>query len=164
METNIFLFDLEQSKADKNNSGTLAIKEFQQVFNDLCKQYPQIEQYMTNNKKKNTAQLLAKAKVDVTKESSKLNIKEFKSTLAEVGLPQGKYLAECFNKIEKDPRLIKTESLAAWTATRAPHHPGKFVPLGGALVAVQAANDSVFINRFGQWVWYFISARKQALF
>ncbi|KAM7270420.1 hypothetical protein ACFE04_029634 [Oxalis oulophora] len=153
------------SKADKNNSGTLAIKEFQQVLDDLCKQYPQIEQYMTNNKMKGTAQLLAEARVDVTKESSKLNIEEFKSTLAavhsqkrnlpatvQVSLQQGKYLAECFNEMDKGRHQFQPFRY---------HHPGKFAPLGGALVAVQAANDSVFINRFGQWVWYFIYARKQ---
>ncbi|KAJ0018446.1 hypothetical protein Pint_10743 [Pistacia integerrima] len=72
------------SKADKDNSGTLTVKEFQEVIKDICERYPQMELYLKNKKMGNIADMLKEAKGDVAKEAIELNIEEFKKALSEV--------------------------------------------------------------------------------
>jgi len=71
-------------KADKGNSGTLTVKEFQEVMDDICVRYPQVELYLKNKQMRNIADLLKEAKGDVEKESIKLNIEELKTALSKV--------------------------------------------------------------------------------
>jgi hypothetical protein len=71
-------------KADKGNSGTLTVKEFQAVMNDICERYPQVELYLKNKQMRNIADLLKEAKGDVQKESIELNIEELKTALSKV--------------------------------------------------------------------------------
>ncbi|PON91873.1 Parvalbumin [Trema orientale] len=117
------------TKADKDNSGTLTVKEFQEVIADICERYPQVELYLKNKQMRDIADLLKESKGDVAKESIELNIEEFKSALSQVDsqmklLPataqhmnlsyvpvpwmrsqvaaqQGVYLAKCFNRMEE---------------------------------------------------------------
>lgn len=72
------------SKADKDNSGTLTVKEFQEVINDICERYPQVELYLKNKQMHNIVDLLKGSKGDVAKESIELNIEEFKLALSQV--------------------------------------------------------------------------------
>ena len=71
-------------KADKDSSGTLTVKEFQEVVDDICERYPQVELYLKSKKMSNIVDLLKEAKGDVAKESMELNIEEFKKALSEV--------------------------------------------------------------------------------
>lgn len=72
------------SKADKDNSGTLTVKEFQEVIDDICERYPQVELYLKNKQMHNIVDLLKGSKEDVAKESIELDIEEFKSALSQV--------------------------------------------------------------------------------
>lgn len=72
------------SKADKDNSGTLTVKEFQEVIDDICERYPQVELYLKNKQMHNIVDLLKGSKADVAKESIELNIEEFKLALSQV--------------------------------------------------------------------------------
>lgn len=71
------------SKADKDNSGTLTLKEFQEVIDDICERYPQVDLYLKNKQVRNIIDLLKVAKGGDAKESLELNIEEFKSALSQ---------------------------------------------------------------------------------
>jgi len=71
-------------KADKDNSGTLTVKQFQEVMKDISERYPQVELYLKNKQMRNIADLLKEAKGDDKKESIELNIEELKTALSEV--------------------------------------------------------------------------------
>ncbi|XP_039016620.1 external alternative NAD(P)H-ubiquinone oxidoreductase B2, mitochondrial-like [Hibiscus syriacus] len=45
-------------KADKDNSGTLTVKEFQETLTDICERYPQVELYLKNKQKRNIVDLV----------------------------------------------------------------------------------------------------------
>ncbi|KAJ6769740.1 putative proteinDH DEHYDROGENASE [Salix purpurea] len=45
-------------KADKDNSGTLTVKEFREVIKDICERYPQLELYLKSKKMHDIADLL----------------------------------------------------------------------------------------------------------
>lgn len=68
------------SKADKNNSGTLNIKDFQEVVDDICERYPQVELYLKKKQMKNIVELLKNSQ----KKSVEVDIETFKSALSEV--------------------------------------------------------------------------------
>ncbi|CAL5411149.1 unnamed protein product [Camellia sinensis] len=102
------------SKADKDNSGTLTVKEFQEVIDDICQRYPQVELYLKNKQMGSIVDLLKEAKGDVAKESIELGIEELKKLFsqvdsqmknlpatAQVAAQQGAYLANCFNRMEE---------------------------------------------------------------
>ncbi|KAL3615045.1 External alternative NAD(P)H-ubiquinone oxidoreductase B2, mitochondrial [Castilleja foliolosa] len=101
-------------KADKDNSGSLTVKEFQEVLNDICERYPQVGLYLKNRQMKGLVDLLKDSKGDVVKESVEVSLEEFKSALsqvdsqmknlpatAQVAAQQGSYLADCFNRMEE---------------------------------------------------------------
>ena len=71
-------------KADKESSGTLTVKQFQEVMKDICERYPQVELYLKNKQMHNIADLLKEAKGDDKKESIELNIEELKTALSKV--------------------------------------------------------------------------------
>lgn len=71
-------------KADRDNSGTLTVKEMQEVIDDVVERYPQVELYLKNNQMASIVDLLADAKVDEAKKSIELNIEEFKKALSHV--------------------------------------------------------------------------------
>ncbi|PKA53550.1 NAD(P)H dehydrogenase B2, mitochondrial [Apostasia shenzhenica] len=99
--------------ADKDNSGTLTMKEIQDVLEDICIRYPQVELYLKSKHVNSILELLKDSKGDVTKEAIQVDIEEFKKALAvvdsqvktlpataQVAAQQGDYLARCFNKIK----------------------------------------------------------------
>lgn len=71
-------------KADKDNSGTLTVKEVQEVINDICERYPQVELYLKTKHMSSIVDLLKESKGDVAKESIELDIEELKRALSEV--------------------------------------------------------------------------------
>ncbi|KAK3188123.1 hypothetical protein Dsin_027684 [Dipteronia sinensis] len=167
------------SKADKDNSGTLTVKEFEEVIKDICERYPQVELYLKNKKMSGIVDLLKEAKMDVAKESIELNIEEFKSALSEVdsqmkNLPataqvaaqQGTYLAKCFNRMEEceknpeGPLRFRGSGRHRFQPFRY-RHLGQFAPLGGEQTAAQLPGDWISIGHSSQWLWYSIYASKQ---
>ncbi|KDP20881.1 hypothetical protein JCGZ_21352 [Jatropha curcas] len=165
-------------KADKDNSGTLTVKEFQEVIKDISQRYPQVELYLKNKKMSNIVDLLKAAKGDVAKESIELNIEEFKTALSEVdsqmkNLPataqvasqQGAYLAKCFNRMEEaeknpeGPIRFRGEGRHRFQPFRY-RHLGQFAPLGGEQTAAQLPGDWVSIGHSSQWLWYSVYASK----
>ncbi|TXG47284.1 hypothetical protein EZV62_026578 [Acer yangbiense] len=167
------------SKADKDNSGTLTVKEFEEVIKDICERYPQVELYLKNKKMSGIVDLLKEAKRDVAKEAIELNIEEFKSALSEVdsqmkNLPataqvaaqQGTYLAKCFNRMEQceknpeGPLRFRGSGRHRFQPFRY-RHLGQFAPLGGEQTAAQLPGDWVSIGQSSQWLWYSVYASKQ---
>ncbi|XP_055804649.1 external alternative NAD(P)H-ubiquinone oxidoreductase B2, mitochondrial isoform X2 [Solanum dulcamara] len=167
------------NKADKDNSGTLTVKEFQEVLNDICERYPQVELYLKNKKMSNLVDLLKESKGDGVKESVEVDIEEFKSALSQVdtemkNLPataqvasqQGVYLAKCFNRMEEceknpeGPLRFRGEGRHRFRPFRY-RHLGQFAPLGGEQTAAQLPGDWVSIGHSSQWLWYSVYASKQ---
>ena len=71
-------------KADKDNSGTLTVKEFQEVIDDICERYPQVGLFLKSKQMRSIVDLLKEAKGDVEKESIELNIEELKAAFSKV--------------------------------------------------------------------------------
>ncbi|KAF5728638.1 hypothetical protein HS088_TW21G00787 [Tripterygium wilfordii] len=166
------------SKADKDNSGTLTVKEFQEVIDDICERYPQVKLYLENKNMRNIVDLLKEAKGDVAKESIELNIEEFKKALsdvdsqmknlpatAQVAAQQGSYLADCFNRMEEceenpeGPLRFRESGRHRFKPFRY-RHLGQFAPLGGEQTAAQLPYDWVIIGHSSQWLWYSAYASK----
>lgn len=73
------------SKADKDKSGTLTLKEFQEAMDDICVRYPQVELYLKSKRMRGIADLLKEAETDDgSKKNIELKIEEFKSALSQV--------------------------------------------------------------------------------
>lgn len=167
------------SKADKDNSGTLTVKEFQEVIDDICQRYPQVELYLKNKQMGSIVDLLKEAKGDVAKESIELDIEELKKLFsqvdsrmknlpatAQVAAQQGAYLANCFNRMEEcekspeGPLRFRGEGRHRFRPFRYKHF-GQFAPLGGEQTAAQLPGDWVSIGHSSQWLWYSVYASKQ---
>lgn len=68
--------------ADKDKSGTLTVKEIQDVLDDIYVRYPQVQLYLKSKQMNGVADLVRSAKGDAEKESVELNIEEFKKALS----------------------------------------------------------------------------------
>jgi NADH:ubiquinone reductase (non-electrogenic) len=68
--------------ADKDKSGTLTVKEIQDILDDIYVRYPQVQLYLKSKQMNGIADLVRSAKGDAEKESMELNIEEFKKALA----------------------------------------------------------------------------------
>ncbi|XP_057416190.1 external alternative NAD(P)H-ubiquinone oxidoreductase B2, mitochondrial-like [Lotus japonicus] len=166
-------------KADADNSGTLTVKELQEVLHDICERYPQVELYLKSKQMNNVADLLKESKGDVKKESIELHIEELKTALsnvdsqmkflpatAQVASQQGTYLAKCFDRMEEceinpeGPLRFRGEGRHRFKPFRYKHL-GQFAPLGGEQAAAQLPGDWVSIGHSTQWLWYSIYASKQ---
>ncbi|KAF5191565.1 External alternative NAD(P)H-ubiquinone oxidoreductase B2 protein [Thalictrum thalictroides] len=166
------------NKADKDQSGTLTVKEFQDVIDDICERYPQVELYLKNNQMKNLLDLLKDSKGDDEKESIEVDIEGFKSSLsqvdsqmknlpatAQVAAQQGSYLARCFNRMDEceenpeGPLRFRGMGRHRFHPFRYKHF-GQFAPLGGEQTAAQLPGDWVSIGRSSQWLWYSVYASK----
>ncbi|KAL4628810.1 hypothetical protein ACB092_05G264900 [Castanea dentata] len=167
------------SKADADNSGTLTVKEFREVIDDICERYPQVELYLKKKQMGDIFDLLKESKGDDAKESIELNIEEFKSALSQVdsqmkNLPataqvasqQGVYLANCFNRMEEceknpeGPLRFRGTGRHRFRPFRYKHL-GQFAPLGGEQTAAQLPGDWVSIGQSSQWLWYSVYTSKQ---
>ncbi|XP_076935892.1 external alternative NAD(P)H-ubiquinone oxidoreductase B2, mitochondrial-like [Bidens hawaiensis] len=163
-------------KADKGRSGTLTIKEFQEVVDDICDRYPQVQLYLKNKNMSSLVDLLKESKGDATKE---VNVDEFKSALsqvdsqvknfpatAQVAAQEGAYLADCFNRMDKcekrpeGPIRFRESGRHRFRPFRYKHL-GQFAPLGGEQTAAQLPGDWVSIGHSSQWLWYSVYASKQ---
>ncbi|XP_057544144.1 external alternative NAD(P)H-ubiquinone oxidoreductase B2, mitochondrial-like [Amaranthus tricolor] len=166
-------------KADKDNSGTLTVKEMQDVVDDILERYPQIELYLKNRHMKSITDLMTDAKGDAKKEAVELNIEELRAAFsqvdsqmknlpatAQVAAQQGTYLADCFNRMEEceknpeGPIRIRGEGRHRFKPFRYKHF-GQFAPLGGEQAAAQLPGDWVSIGHSTQWLWYSVYASKQ---
>ncbi|KAJ0983692.1 hypothetical protein J5N97_011947 [Dioscorea zingiberensis] len=165
--------------ADKDNSGTLTVKEIKEVLDDICIRYPQVELYLKTMQMKDFSYLLKDSTGNGNKDSIELNIEEFKKALANVdsqvkNLPataqvaaqQGQYLAQCFNKMKQceenpeGPRRIREPGRHRFRPFRY-RHLGQFAPLGGEQTAAQLPGDWISIGHSSQWLWYSVYASKQ---
>ncbi|KAJ0541890.1 putative NADH:ubiquinone reductase (non-electrogenic) [Helianthus annuus] len=68
-------------RADKDESGTLTVKEFQDAVSDICDRYPQVQLYLKNKNMSSIVDLLKETKGDAVKE---ISVDEFKSALSQV--------------------------------------------------------------------------------
>lgn len=165
--------------ADKDKSGTLTVKEIQDVLDDIYVRYPQVQLYLKSKQMNGIADLVRSAKGDAEKESVELNIEEFKKALslvdsqvkflpatAQVASQQGQYLATCFNKMKdaeehpEGPIRIRGEGRHRFRPFRY-RHLGQFAPLGGEQTAAQLPGDWISIGHSSQWLWYSVYATKQ---
>ncbi|PKA45698.1 NAD(P)H dehydrogenase B3, mitochondrial [Apostasia shenzhenica] len=165
--------------ADKDNSGTLTVKEIKDVLDDIIERYPQVALYLKTKQMKDILDLLKESEGDVVKESVEIDIKRFKKALAQVDsqvkmLPataqvaaqEGEYLARCFNKMKKcdenpeGPLRIRGTGRHRFKPFRY-RHLGQFAPLGGEQTAAQLPGDWISIGHSTQWLWYSVYASKQ---
>ncbi|KAL8259361.1 hypothetical protein R6Q59_027314 [Mikania micrantha] len=163
-------------KADKDQSGTLTVKEFQDTVDDICDRYPQVQLYLKNKNMSSLVDLLKESNGNVAKE---VNVEEFKSALsqvdsqvknfpatAQVAAQQGSYLADCFNRMDKcekhpeGPIRFRESGRHRFRPFRY-RHLGQFAPLGGEQTAAQLPGDWVSIGHSSQWLWYSVYASKQ---
>ncbi|KAF6173923.1 hypothetical protein GIB67_039874 [Kingdonia uniflora] len=139
------------SAADKDNSGTLTVKEFQDVIKDILVKYPQLELYLKNKH-------LRSAK-DLLKDSQGNDMKE-------VAAQHGTYLARCFNHMEEyktspeGPLRFKESGRHQFRPFRYKHF-GQFAPLGGEQTAAELPGDWVSMGHRSQWLWYSVYLSKQ---
>lgn len=165
-------------KVDKDNSGTLTVKEFQEVLDDICERYPQVELYLKSKQMSSLVDLLKDPNGGSSKESVEVNLEEFKAALsqvdsqmknlpatAQVAAQQGSYLADCFNRMEQceknpeGPLRFRGEGRHRFRPFRYKHL-GQFAPLGGEQTAAQLPGDWVSIGHSTQWLWYSVYASK----
>ncbi|KAL7216094.1 hypothetical protein ACSBR1_028104 [Camellia fascicularis] len=165
------------SKADKNQSGTLTLADFNDVIKDICERYPQVEIYLKKKQLKNFVDILKNYQGNGQKEI--IDIELFKAALSEVdaqmkSLPataqvaaqQGSYLANCFNRMEEceknpeGPLRFRGSGHHRFRPFRYKHF-GQFAPLGGEQTAAQLPGDWVSIGQSTQWLWYSVYASKQ---
>ncbi|XP_068667535.1 external alternative NAD(P)H-ubiquinone oxidoreductase B1, mitochondrial-like isoform X2 [Aristolochia californica] len=175
MEDISAIFDV----ADKDKSGTLTIKELEDVLEDICVRYPQVELYLKSKHFLDVVQLLNESKDDDKKETREVDIEGFKTALshvdsqmkslpatAQVASQQGDYLAKCFNHMkecEDHPQgpLRFTESGRHRFQPFRYKHFGQLAPLGGEQAAAELPGDWVSVGYSSQWLWYSIYASKQ---
>ncbi|KAG4967667.1 hypothetical protein AAZX31_12G101500 [Glycine max] len=162
--------------ADKNNSGTLTIEEFQEVMDDIILRYPQVEQYL---KQKHLRDFTTLWKDLQGNESKEIDIQAFKLALshadsqvkslpatAQVAAQQGAYLARCFNRRDhteenpEGPRRFSGSGRHRFLPFRY-RHLGQFAPLGGEQAAAELPGDWVSMGHSTQWLWYSVYASKQ---
>ncbi|XP_072988113.1 external alternative NAD(P)H-ubiquinone oxidoreductase B3, mitochondrial-like [Typha latifolia] len=165
--------------ADKDNSGTLTLKEIKDVLGDICERYPQVELYLKSKRLKGFLDLLKDSDGNNVRESKEINIEEFKKALAvvdsqvkmlpataQVAAQEGDYLARCFNKMKicaehpEGPLRIRGQGRHRFHPFQY-RHLGQFAPLGGEQTAAQLPGDWISIGRSTQWLWYSVYASKQ---
>ncbi|XP_058090024.1 external alternative NAD(P)H-ubiquinone oxidoreductase B1, mitochondrial-like isoform X6 [Magnolia sinica] len=165
--------------ADEDKSGTLTVKEFQDVIDDIIVRYPQVEHYLKSRHMNDVVDLLNDSKGDERKESIELDIEGFKSALshvdsqmknlpatAQVASQQGVYLARCFNHMKdcednpEGPLRFRESGRHQFQPFRYKHF-GQFAPLGGEQAAAELPGDWVSIGHSTQWLWYSVYASKQ---
>ncbi|XP_054813796.1 external alternative NAD(P)H-ubiquinone oxidoreductase B1, mitochondrial-like [Prosopis cineraria] len=162
--------------ADKDNSGTLTIKEFKDVMDDIILRYPQVELYLKSKHMLDVADLW---KDSQGKDTEEIDIEGFKSALchvdsqmkslpatAQVAAQQGAYLASCFNRMEQctenpeGPMRFRDSGRHRFRPFRYKHF-GQFAPLGGEQAAAELPGDWVSVGHSTQWLWYSVYASKQ---
>lgn len=165
--------------ADKDNSGTLTLKEIKDVLDDIIERYPQVALFLKSMQMKDISDLLKQSDGDTVKESIEIDIEGFKKALAQVDsqvkmLPataqvaaqEGQYLARCFNKMKiceenpEGPLRIRGTGRHQFKPFRY-RHLGQFAPLGGEQTAAQLPGDWISIGHSSQWLWYSVYASKQ---
>ncbi|KAK7342204.1 hypothetical protein VNO80_25148 [Phaseolus coccineus] len=163
------------SKADKENTGKLDLKEFKNVVGDIIERYPQVDIYLKKNQMKDMASLLKKSQesaitvdIEYFKEAlSKVDsqMKNLPAT-AQVAAQQGVYLADCFNRMElcerypEGPIRFRGVGRHRFRPFRYKHL-GQFAPLGGEQTAAQLPGDWISIGQSTQWLWYSVYTSKQ---
>lgn len=162
--------------ADKDNSGTLTVEEFQDVMDDILLRYPQVEHYL---KKQHIYDFTMLWKDSQGNERKEIDIEGFKLALsqadsqmktlpatAQVAAQQGTYLARCFNSMDhceqhpEGPRRFTGSGHHRFLPFRYKHF-GQFAPLGGEQAAAELPGDWVSIGHSTQWLWYSVYASKQ---
>ncbi|KAM1432096.1 hypothetical protein FF1_014283 [Malus domestica] len=137
-------------RANKDNSGTLSLEEFQEVMEDLMVRYPQLSLHL---KSKHMSSFLSRF------------ADENLSATAQVAAQQGAYLADCFNRMEEcekypeGPFKFRDVGRHRFQPFRYKHF-GMFAPLGGEQTAAHLPGDWVSIGHSTQWLWYSVYASK----
>ncbi|KAI5567951.1 hypothetical protein BDE02_13G125400 [Populus trichocarpa] len=163
------------SKADKNNSGTLDLKDFKDVVDHISERYPQVQIYMEKKKLKTFDALLKSAQGN---DNKLIDIETFKNALhevdsqmknlpatAQVAAQQGEYLASCFNRMEQcekypeGPMRFRGTGCHRFRPFRYKHF-GQFAPLGGEQTAAQLPGDWISVGYSTQWLWYAVYTSK----
>ncbi|KAG9452768.1 hypothetical protein H6P81_005672 [Aristolochia fimbriata] len=177
MEDISAIFDV----ADKDKSGTLTVKELEDVLEDIYERYPQVELYLKSKHFVDVVQLLNDSKGDDPKEIREVDIEGFKAALshvdsqmkslpatAQVAAQQGEYLAKCFNHMREcedhpeGPLRFTGSGRHRFRPFRYKHF-GQFAPLGGEQTAAELPGDWVSVGYSSQWLWYSVYASKQGL-
>ncbi|KAF7805889.1 external alternative NAD(P)H-ubiquinone oxidoreductase B1, mitochondrial [Senna tora] len=162
--------------ADNDNSGTLTVKEFQDVVDDIILRYPQLELYLKSKHMLSVTDLwkdpqgVDREEIDI--EGFKLALSHVDSQMktlpatAQVAAQQGAYLARCFNRLEyceehpEGPKRFRESGRHVFRPFQY-RHLGQFAPLGGKQAAAELPGDWVSMGHSTQWLWYSVYASKQ---
>ncbi|XP_061346706.1 external alternative NAD(P)H-ubiquinone oxidoreductase B1, mitochondrial-like [Gastrolobium bilobum] len=162
--------------ADKDNSGTLTVEEFEDVMDDIILTYPQVELYI---KSQHLLDLTVLWKDSQGNDRKEIDIEGLKLALcqvdsqmkslpatAQVASQQGAYLARCFNRMDQcaehpeGPQRFGGSGHHKFRPFRYKHF-GQFAPLGGEQAAAELPGDWVSMGQSTQWLWYSVYASKQ---
>ncbi|GAB4859539.1 External alternative NAD(P)H-ubiquinone oxidoreductase B1, mitochondrial [Ancistrocladus abbreviatus] len=162
--------------ADEDKSGTLTVKEFQDVIEDIIVIYPQVDLYLKSRHMKGIKDLWKDSEGN---DRDEVDIEQFKLALchvdsqmkslpatAQVAAQQGTYLAKCFNRVQEckanpeGPRRFNGLGRHKFRPFRYKHF-GQFAPLGGEQAAAELPGDWVSMGHSTQWLWYSVYASKQ---
>ncbi|XP_015880767.3 external alternative NAD(P)H-ubiquinone oxidoreductase B1, mitochondrial-like isoform X1 [Ziziphus jujuba] len=162
--------------ADVDKSGTLTIKEFKDVMDDIIIRYPQVELYLKNQHLGDVTDLFKDSEGNYRPE---VDIEQFKLALshvdsqtknlpatAQVAAQQGTYLSRCFNRRNEcknnpeGPRRFRGRGHHQFLPFQYKHF-GQFAPLGGEQAAAELPGDWVSMGHSTQWLWYSVYASKQ---
>uniref|UniRef100_A0A7N0TL82 NADH:ubiquinone reductase (non-electrogenic) n=2 Tax=Kalanchoe fedtschenkoi TaxID=63787 RepID=A0A7N0TL82_KALFE len=162
--------------ADKDNSGTLTVEEFQDVMADILIRYPQLDLYLKSKHLRDVSDLLrdpqGNSRKEVDIEGFKLALSQVDAQMkslpatAQVAAQQGAYLSNCFNRMElckknpEGPLQFKGSGRHSFRPFRYKHF-GQFAPLGGEQAAAELPGDWVSMGQSTQWLWYSVYASKQ---
>ncbi|GAV68852.1 hypothetical protein CFOL_v3_12355 [Cephalotus follicularis] len=162
--------------ADKDNSGTLTVKEFQDVSDDILIRYPQVGQYLKSKHLKGATDLMkdphGNDRKEVDLEGLRLALAHVDSQMkslpatAQVAAQQGTYLSRCFNRRHQceynpeGPQHFRRSGRHQFRPFQYKHF-GQFAPLGGEQTAAELPGDWVSMGRSTQWLWYSVYASKQ---
>ncbi|KAJ7948251.1 External alternative NAD(P)H-ubiquinone oxidoreductase B1 mitochondrial [Quillaja saponaria] len=154
--------------ADKDNSGTLTVEEFQEVVDDILTRYPQVKLYLKSKHLHDVTDLL---KDPEGNDRQEVDIEWFKLALshvdsqtkslpatAQVAAQQDAYLASCFNCLAhcqedpEGPRRFRGSGRHPFLPFQYKHF-GQFAPLGGEQAAADCLETgfprAIALNGFG---------------
>ncbi|KAL5793880.1 hypothetical protein ACOSP7_002474 [Xanthoceras sorbifolium] len=162
--------------ADKDKSGTLTVKEFQDVIDDIIIRYPQVDLYLKSMHMSDITDLFkdphGSDATEVDIEGFKLALSHVDSQMkslpatAQVAAQQGAYLSRCLNRMEQckqnpeGPRRLTGSGRHQFRPFCYKHF-GQFAPLGGEQTAAELPGDWVSMGHSTQWLWYSVYASKQ---
>ncbi|XP_057953911.1 external alternative NAD(P)H-ubiquinone oxidoreductase B1, mitochondrial-like [Malania oleifera] len=154
--------------ADEDNSGTLTVKEFERILDDVCARYPQVDLYLKTKPMRNlfkdskgSDKVISLEEFKVAISQADLKTKSLPS-IAQVAAQQGAYLSQCFNRMEKTkdkpegPLRFEGSGRHQFRPFRYKHFL-HFVSMGTEPVT-ELPGDKILEGHNSRWLWHSVYA------